>query len=404
MRRMSPPHTPKLPGMSTLARQACAAFSRAFGGSSRSVAVAPGRVNLIGEHTDYNDGFVLPMALERGVAAAFSPRADDILRVYADAFSETGEVAIADLAPRSVDGWMAYVGGIVWTLRTAAIPIRGLDVAIVSDLPIGAGLSSSAAIEIAVARAMCAGSGAPWNAARMARLGQRAENDFVGVASGIMDQFASAASVAGSALLLDCRSLDTRAVPIPAAASVVVMDTGVRRSLKASEYNERRSACERAVDAIRTLAPEVRALRDVDAALLERARGAMPPTVYRRARHVVDEIGRPLAMAAALDAGDLSAAGRLMNESHASLRDLYDVSSPELDAIVAEARSHRACFGARLTGAGFGGCGVALVSSGDVDDFMAHVRRGYANRTGRDAETFASRPAAGAHLVECADS
>jgi len=189
-------------------------------------------------------------------------------------------------------------------------------------------------------------------------------------------------------------------VPIPAAASVVVMDTGVRRSLRSSEYNERRSACEQAVQAIRTVAPEVRALRDVDGTLLERARDAMPASVYRRAKHVVDEIRRPVAMADALDAGDLHTAGQLMNDSHASLRDLYDVSSPELDAITAEARSHPACYGARLTGAGFGGCAVALVAHDQVADAMEHVRRGYAKRTGRDAHTFATRPAAGAHLVE----
>jgi galactokinase len=375
-------------------------------------------VNLIGEHTDYNDGFVLPLAVERGVAAAFSPRRDDVVRAHAASFQETREVEIAALEPRAStvrraqDGlkqsggatdWMAYVGGVVWSLRRSGVAVSGIDLAIVSNLPIGAGLSSSAAIEIAVARAMSASAGTPWNAPQMARIAQRAENEFVGVASGIMDQFASAASIAGSALLLDCRSLETRPVPVPPAASIVVMDTGVRRSLKGSEYNERRAACEQAVEAIKTLAPDVRALRDVDAPLLERARGLMSPIVYRRAKHVVDEIGRPLAMAAALDAGDLQTAGRLMNESHASLRDLYDVSSPELDAIVAEAQSHRSCFGARLTGAGFGGCAVALVRSGDVDDFMDHVRRGYGNRTGRTAEAFATHPAAGAHLVDCHD-
>lgn len=224
----------------------------------------------------------------------------------------------------------------------------------------------------------------------MARLAQQAENEFVGVSCGIMDQLASAACEDGAALLVDCRSLETRRVPIPDAAVVVVMDTGVRRSLAASEYNDRRGACERAMVAVRTLAPSAQALRDVDATLLDRARGAMDDVAYRRALHVVHEIRRPLEMADALGLGHLAEAGRLMNASHESLRDLYQVSSPELDAIVARARSHRACFGARLTGAGFGGCAVALVGSSAVDDFRRHV----------GGSTFSSRPAAGAHLLE----
>jgi galactokinase len=382
--------------------QARAGFVDAFGYVCGGVAVAPGRVNLIGEHTDYNDGFVLPMAIERGVSAAFAPRDDGRLRAHALAFGETRDAAIAELtpednvprvprAPRDPRGhWFAYVAGMMWAMRRAGLPVGGLDVAIAGDVPIGAGLSSSAAIEMAVARAACATASIAWNARSMARLGQQAENEFVGVSCGIMDQLASAASEDGHALLVDCRSLETRLVPIPAEASFVVMDTGVRRSLAGSEYNDRRAACERAVKAVRTIAPGVHALRDVDAALLERARGAMDEAAYRRAHHVVHEIRRPLDMADALNAGDLAEAGRLMNVSHASLRDFYDVSSPELDAIVALAREHAACFGARLTGAGFGGCAVALVASGGVEEFRRHV----------GTNTFSSRPAGGAHLLE----
>ncbi len=376
--------------------QARAAFADAFGYASGGVAWAPGRVNLIGEHTDYNDGFVLPMAIERGVSAAFAPRDDGRLRAHALAFGETRDAAIAELTPevndpRNPSGhWFAYVAGMVWAMRRAGLPIGGLDVAIAGDVPMGAGLASSAAVEIGVARVACAAASIAWNARAMARLGQQAENEFVGVSCGIMDQLASAACEDGHALLVDCRSLETRLVPIPEEASLVVMDTGVRRSLAGSEYNERRAACERAVAAVRTIAPGVHALRDVDAALLERARGAMDEVAYRRAHHVVHETRRPLDMADALDAGDLAAAGRLMNASHASLRDFYDVSSPELDAIVALARGHAACFGARLTGAGFGGCAVALVASSGVEEFRRHV----------GGSTFSSRPTAGAHLVE----
>ena len=383
-----------------------AAFAGAFGYDSHGAAMAPGRVNLIGEHTDYNDGFVLPLALEYGVAAAFAPRTDLVVRAYAAAFDETAEAAIGDLtSPRehvkkADTHWFTYVAGMVWALREAGLAVGGVDLAIASDLPIGAGLSSSAAIEMAVARAACAASSIAWDPPAMARYGQRAENEFVGVSCGIMDQFASAASVDGHALLLDCRSLETRAVAIPPGAAIVVMDTGVRRALAASEYNARRDACERAVRSVRAFAPAVSALRDVDQGMLTRARQSMDADAYRRAEHVVAEIRRPLELADAFKVHDFARAGRLMDESHASLRDLYEVSSPELDAMVEEARGHISCFGARLTGAGFGGCAVALVASADVDAFRRHVESGYATRTRRQARTFASRPARGAHLIE----
>jgi galactokinase len=382
----------------TPAAQARACFADAFGYASHGVAMAPGRVNLIGEHTDYNDGFVLPLALECGVAVAFARRDDGVLRAHAPAFGETREARLDTLSPQKDGHWLAYVAGVMWALRKIGVTIGGLDLAIASDLPIGAGLSSSAAIEMAVARAACAAGDLAWDPAAMARLGQLAENEYVGVSCGIMDQFASAASVEGHALLLDCRSLHTRPVAIPSDASVVVMDTGVRRALAASDYNARRAACERAVDAVRAFAPAVRALRDVDEPML--ARASMDAEAFRRARHVVAEIQRPLAMADALQAHDLPRAGRLMDDSHASLRDLYDVSSPELDAMAAEARRHPACFGARLTGAGFGGCAVALVASDEVEDFRRQVESGYARETRRQARTFASRPARGAHLIE----
>ena len=375
-------------------------FARVFGSEPAGVAVAPGRVNLIGEHTDYNDGFVLPMAIDRGVAVAFAPRADALVRVHAGAFGETRDLTPGLPAPASRTGWLAYVAGIVWAMRRAGLPPGGADLAIVSDLPIGAGLSSSAALELAAARALAAASALPWDARRAALLAREAENTFVGVACGIMDQFASAMGEAGSALLLDCRSLETRQVPLPPESTVVVMDTGVRRALASSAYNDRRAACLRAVAAVQAIEPGVRALRDVELALLARARTAMDDEAFRRASHVVGEIARPRAMADALAAGDLVAAGRLMDESHASLRDLYDVSCPELDAIVAAARSHPSCPGARLTGAGFGGCAIALVASRDAEAFVKHVTEGYARAVGREATVFAARPSAGAHVTE----
>ena len=376
---------------------------------SPRVAVAPGRVNLIGEHTDYNEGFVLPMALDRQVAVAFARRGDDILRVHAAAFRETRELSLARLQDRPANrrdakgprgGWFAYVDGLARALLAAGLPLRGADLLIVSDLPIGAGLSSSAALEIAVARALVAAAELAWDPMVMARIARQAENEFVGVACGIMDQLASALGAEGCAILIDCRSLETREVPLPDAAHIVVMDTGVRRSLAASAYNDRRAACERAVQMLRQLEPRIRALRDVDAALLERARPGMDPVTFRRAAHVVAENLRPVAMAVALAAGDLGRAGELMNESHAGLRDLYGVSGPELDLLVDLARAHPACFGARLTGAGFGGCAIALVATDAAEDLAAWVSAGYRERTGRTAPVFVCRPSAGARLIE----
>jgi galactokinase len=376
-----------------------ARFRATFGYDAPStLAAAPGRVNLIGEHTDYNDGFVLPMAIERGIRMAFALRTDRRLRLHALDFSETVEVDLEDLAPRSVKGWAAYVAGTAWALGRAGHATAGIDAAFGSDLPIGAGLSSSAALEMATARALCEASGVAWDAPAMARVGQTAENEFVGVNCGIMDQFASAASQEGCALLLDCRSLETRSTAIPARAMVVIMDTGARRTLAGSAYNDRRASCEAAVAALARLAPGIKALRDVDDTLLSRGRETMDEMTFRRAAHVVPENRRPVEMAAALEGGDLETAGRLMNESHASLRDLYEVSSSELDLVTDIARRHAACYGARMTGAGFGGCAVALVDAARADSFVVDAHAAYKAQVNLPSSFFACRPAAGARL------
>jgi galactokinase len=377
-----------------------ARFGEAFGRPAEGVAFAPGRVNLIGEHTDYNDGFVLPAALERGVAAAFARRGDRRIAAVSVAFGETREIDLDELAPPGGSEWIAYVAGVAWALLSSGRRLSGIDLAIDGDVPVGAGLSSSAALEMAVARALCAASDLPWSPFEMARLGQKAENQYVGVNCGLMDQFASAASRDGAALLLDCRTFETRSVPIPEGAALVVMDTGARRRLAASAYNERRSSCEAAVAALRTIEPGVRALRDADEALLARARDRLDEVTYRRARHVVLENRRPLAMADALGRGDLDRAGALMDESHASLRDLYEVSSPELDLVSSLAREHPACHGARMTGAGFGGCAVALVELDGAPAFIAEVDAAYRSRVDLPSAFFAFRPSAGARLLE----
>jgi len=377
-----------------------AAFAEVFAGAPPRVAFAPGRVNLIGEHTDYNDGFVLPMAISRGVAVAFRRRTDRLIRAHSTSLGATATITLDDLHSTPRNDWAAYIAGVAWALTTEGLQVPGLDLCVAADLPIGAGLSSSAAIEVAVARAFAAAGGWAWDPVQTARLCQKVENEFVGMQCGVMDQFASAVSEEGCALLLDCRSLRHEPVPIPDSAVVVVMDTGVRRTLTSGAYNERRAACEAAVTAIKAVDPTIRALRDVDAALLERARGRMSDIVLRRARHVVAENLRPVLMAEALRDGDLAAAGTLMNDSHASLRDLFEVSCPELDLLAGIARDHAACFGARMTGAGFGGCAVALVDRAGAEAFAAAIVARYGATSGLPTWAWICKPKAGASLVD----
>ncbi len=374
-------------------------FRGRFGGAGEArIALAPGRVNLIGEHTDYNDGWVLPMAIERYVGLAYRPRPDCRIVAHARAFEETVELDLVSPAGDCEASWKAYVAGMAWTMVAAGLELTGIDCVIDGDVPLGAGLASSAALEMATARALCDAADIDWSPRRMARLGQEAETRWVGVACGVMDQLTSACGQPGSALLLDCRSRRTEPVPLPDEAAVVVMDTGARRTLAGSAYNERRASCQRAVRGLRRLDPEVAALRDVDRKLLEAARDSLDDLTFRRALHVVEENLRPVAMAAALRDGDLELAGRLMNDSHGSLRDLYEVSGPELDRMTGLARNHPACYGARLTGAGFGGCGVALVAADQAEIFAEDVRRSYVAESGLPAELFTCRAVGGARL------
>jgi len=384
-----------------LARATARAFEVRFERPPTGVAVSPGRVNLMGDHTDYNDGFVLPMALGLGTAFAFSPRDDGRLRVHFAASSDTQEASLAELEAPGHAGSFAYVAGVAWALRQKGHALRGMDALVAGSLPIGAGLSSSASLELASARALASAAGMRWDAVAMARLSQQAENDYVGLSCGIMDQYAAAAALEGTALLLDCRSLEARPVPIPDHAMVVVMDTGSRRGLAFSTYNERRASCDTAVRALSHLRPGLRALRDVDEALLQAGRERLDDTTYARAAHVVAESQRPRAMAKAFEIGDLETAGKLMDTSHASLRDLYEVSSPELDTMTELARAHPACYGARLTGAGFGGCAVALVRTQAADAFVAEVAKAYSARRPDLVQSalFSCRPSAGARLV-----
>jgi galactokinase len=391
-----------------LLHQAHQSFEQTFGaGVQPHVAAAPGRINLIGEHTDYNDGFVLPMAIDRHVAIAFAPRGDRVLRAYSAEFRQTRDLSLDSLERRTAadparrsgrGGWFGYVAGVVWAMIGAGHRLQGIDMAIVSDLPVGVGLASSAALEIGVARALGAAAGLAWDPLAASRLAQQAEHEFAGVACGIMDQVAVAATTEGSALLLDCRSLETRDVPLPAAARIVVFESGVRRDLASGAYNDRRAACERVVAALQKRDRWVYALRDADDAMLAAVAPSLDPLDVRRASHVIAENRRPLALANAFAAHDLDRAGRLMMHSHASLRDLYEVSSPELDALVDLAIEQPGCTGARLTGAGFGGCAIALVEEGSVERVMSSVEAGYEQRFGRSTTGFVCRPAGGAAI------
>ncbi|HXT14204.1 MAG TPA: galactokinase [Gemmatimonadaceae bacterium] len=363
-------------------------FEQRYGGTCE-LAFAPGRVNLIGEHTDYNEGFVLPMAIHLGVRVAFRRRDDNVLRAWSRSFDEECSTDIREL--RSVDraSWFAYVAGAI----EASGLSHGCDLVIDSDVPVGAGLSSSAALELAVLRAAAAMMHTQWNALDAARTAQRVENEFVGTPCGVMDQMVAALANEGSALLIDCRSFNARPVAIPDDLAIVVLDTGVRRKLASTEFADRRAACERAAAAL-----GLRALRDATLDQLERSSTSLEATDMRRARHVVAENARVLEFANAIERGDVARAGEMMNASHVSLRDLYEVSGPALDRAVEIARAHAACLGARMTGGGFGGCAVALVRAGDADGFVRDVAAAL-RREHAGAGAFAARPCGGARLV-----
>lgn len=365
------------------------AFRDRFGADPADWVRAPGRVNLIGEHTDYNDGFVMPMAIDREVRVALRRRRDRIVRLASLDFDTM--VSFEVDRPRARRGWEAYAHGVAWALRQDGFELRGLDAVVTGDVPRGAGLSSSAALELAVARALQVAGRFEWEPERIARACQRAENEWVGVASGIMDQLIGACGKRGHALRIDCRDLSQEAVPLPQGTSVVVLDTGTRRGLVDSAYNQRRDQCRMAA---RTLG--VAALRDVDEAALQESRARLDPVVWRRARHVVGENARTLQAAEAMRRGDAVELGRLLDASHASLRDDYEVSSAALDAITAAAREHEGCYGARMTGAGFGGCGVALVERSALDGFLSAVAERYLRESGRAAELYVCEAVDGA--------
>ncbi len=385
-----------------------AAFKDLTGRPPEVVAVAPGRVNVIGEHTDYNDGFVLPIALPLVVRIAAAPRPDGRLRLHTRQFQgpvrdpavaeATGavEVDLAGLEPGAVPGWGAYVAGVAWALAQAGHRVRGADLVVDGDVPSGAGLSSSAALECATGAALAAVSHLAIDPTELALIAKRAENDFVGVPSGVMDQLASMLGDDGHALFIDTRSLEIRRVPFDLAAhglALLVTDTRASHSLTDGAYAERRGACEHAA---RTLG--VRALRDLDVSrLADSDVAALDPVVARRVRHVVTENARVLDVVGLLSDGDPRAIGPVLTASHEYLRENYQVSSDELDLAVETALTHRA-LGARMTGAGFGGSTIALVAAERADAVSAEITAAFERRGWRAPRSFRAVASAGAHL------
>lgn len=385
------------PGTVSIRDRVASEFRRIFGSEPNSFSRAPGRVNLIGEHTDYNDGFVLPMAIDRAVWIAWRSRKDG--RVIAHALAMDGPVQFnLDGPAEKGKGWGEYVKGVAWAVRRESIDLKGWEGVIGGDVPQGAGLSSSAALELAVARTFAAASEFPWDPISAALTCRRAENEWVGVSCGIMDQLISAAGREGHALLIDCRSLGSEAVPLPSGVVVVVLDTQTRRGLVGSAYNERRAQCERAASHF-----GVKALRDVSEARLDGEAGELDDLTFRRARHVISENRRTLEAARAMREGDAHPLGVLMNESHGSLKHDFEVSSPELDAMVESASESPGCLGARMTGAGFGGCAVALVREARSGEFLERVTRAYKERTGLVGDVYVCHPANGAQVLSAAD-
>jgi len=362
---------------------------------------APGRVNLIGEHTDYNEGFVLPMAIERETLVAAAPRADRTVRASSLNLGAEAEFDLDAPGERRRGTWLDYVEGVARSLDGREVArLSGADLLILSDVPLGAGLSSSASLEISTGLALASLSGAGADRVGLALAGQRAEHEYVGTRCGIMDQFTAAMARAGHALLIDCRTLEATHIPFDTAGvSVAICDTNVKHELSNSEYNRRREECERGVELLRAALPSIRALRDVGADEFERHAHLLPDTVRRRCRHVVTENARTLAAADALGRGDLAEMGPLMKLSHLSLRDDYEVSCAELDALVEIACSLGGVLGARMTGGGFGGSTVSLVRRGALDEFRKVVAEEYARRTGLETSILVSEPGEGAGEV-----
>jgi galactokinase len=381
-------------------------YHEKFGHTPAHIARAPGRVNLLGEHVDYNDGFVLPAAIDLATYVAFSPtnaRHSTLVAVDFDqqaSFSAESILSKTQSDSSSLPEWALYPAGVMWSLLEENLPVLSMNAVFASKVPRGSGLSSSASVEMAFMIAWQ--TLGRWSLPPMQRalLGQKAENKYVGVNCGIMDQFASACGIENKLLLLDCRSLVWETNSLPKDVAIVIADTTVRRKLTSGEYNKRRTACEEAVRVLQQDLPNIKALRDVSVDDFNRLSGKLSKKVKQRAGHVVEEIERSKLALSLLKAGDIKTFGRLMNECHISLRDLYEVSCSELDVIVRIAQSLEGCYGARLTGAGFGGCTVNLVAHENVKDFARILAKSYETETGLHPKIYITQASNGAELLK----
>ncbi len=369
------------------------AFIKRFGKPAELLVRAPGRVNLIGEHTDYNDGFVLPMAIDRFVWIALRPRNDRRVLISSLEMETPGDFSLDDLHKDGPD-WYEYLKGVAWALKEGGYKLQGWEGVMSSDVPVGAGLSSSAAIEMATARAFAQVSGFEWEPVPMAQAGRKAENSWVGVGTGIMDQMASAACQTGHALFLDCRSLHYENIPLPEGVSVVVLDTATRRGNVDSGYNERFQQCQTAARFF-----GVQALRDVSPQELTEKGKGLTEVVYRRAKHVVMEDQRVLDAIDAMRAGDVVKLGQLLDASHVSMRDDFEITNEALNIMVSIARPKPGCYGARMTGGGFGGCAMALVDAGKAEKFAAAVAHDYQAVTGLTPSVYVCHASQGAEVI-----
>jgi galactokinase len=396
--------------LESLAASAAVTYERQYGRLPHWIAAAPGRVNIIGEHVDYNDGFVLPMAIERYCVIAVGITNDEIedplsstATVFSVAANDEAEISLAAPRRHSTPGhWSNYVAGVIAGFVERGLPPVGFQAVIESSVPYGGGLSSSASLEVATATLLEAMTGTTLGLVEKALLCQRAEHEYAGVPCGIMDQFASVMGQEGHLMLLDCRSQQIEQIPLTdPAVTVLIINTNVKHELSGGEYAERRGQCE---SAARKLG--VPSLRDAGLAQLESQRERLDPVEFRRARHAISEIARTAEAAAALKAGDWPRVGRLMYASHESLRDDYEVSCLELDLLVHLARERGpqgGVIGSRMTGGGFGGCTVSLVETAKVDAVAQEIAQSYRAQTGIEPSVLTSRPARGAHVLKSPD-
>jgi galactokinase len=386
--------------------QVVQAFRELYGKEPVILARAPGRVNLLGSHTDYNEGWVLPAAIDRAIWLAAGPAAGGRIRLTSLDFGREGETNLAELAdqdrPPTIGrpelAWLNYPAGVGWAMQQSGYQLSGMETVFAGDIPIGAGVSSSAALEVAFMMAWEALSSIKMTGLQRARLGQQVENQYLRLASGIMDQYASIHGAEDHLILLDCRHLTHELIPFPPQAAILVADSGVRRELTNSEYNVRRQQCREALEILAGYLPGITALRDVAGERYELIAHRLPPLLRRRARHVIEECGRVLAGAEAVRQGDLDSFGRAIRDSHISARDLYEISLPELDILAATAWQVPGCYGARIMGGGFGGCVMALVHQSAAEEVEQALREAYRREFGRTLNLFQCRVSAGASL------